>query len=316
MRRRWSAATRSSTTSRRRAGRRSRQAQLEGGPRRAGRARRRPAARRSKRAALHVAGPPPARDDPRRRGRRSRPAATRSSRRSTGTPSSSPRSWLGGRGDRPEPEPRQSRETSARRAQDPARAIAPGSTRCAARTSTTASLVAIDYRTGDVLAYAGSAGYYRGQPGQPEVRARSTTPPATAPASPARLGSRSSTRPPSTAKRLTPGSLLLDITTEFNRRRGLGAARRRPARPRAGPRPQGAPVLAQHPGDPGPPAGRQRGGRRRPAEALGHPLHRRPQGLPPGRAGGRDRDGRGPAARPDLGLRRASPTAASACRPG
>ena len=42
--------------------------------------------------------------------------------------------------------------------------------------------------------------------------------------------------------------------------RGLGAARRRPARARTGPRAQGAPVLAQHPGHPGPRAGRQRAG--------------------------------------------------------
>ena len=38
------------------------------------------------------------------------------------------------------------------------------------------------------------------------------------------------------AKRLTPGSLLLDVTTEFDRAPGLGAARRRPARARSGPR--------------------------------------------------------------------------------
>ena len=49
----------------------------------------------------------------------------------------------------------------------------------------------------------------------------------------------------------------------------LGAARRRPARARPGPRPQGAPVLAQHPGDPGAPAGRQRGGRRPGRERSG-----------------------------------------------
>ena len=59
-------------------------------------------------------------------------------------------------------------------------------------------------------------------------------------------------------RKLTPGSLLLDVTTKFDRAPGLGAARRRPARARPGPRPQGAPVLTQHPGHPGAPAGRQR----------------------------------------------------------
>ena len=106
---------------------------------------------------------------------------------------------------------------------------------------------------------------------------RSTTPPATAPASPARPSSRSSTPRAFDTSKLTPGSLLLDITTEFGRG-GLGAARRRPARARPGPRPQGAPVLAQHPGDPGAPAGRQRGGRRpgREVRASGSPAAARP----------------------------------------
>ena len=40
------------------------------------------------------------------------------------------------------------------------------------------------------------------------------------------------------------------------------------------------------------------------AAKFGHPLHGRQEGVPPGRPRRRDRDGRGPAARPDLGLRR------------
>ena len=76
--------------------------------------------------------------------------------------------------------------------------------------------------------------------------------------------------------------------------RGLGAARRRPARARTGPRPQGAPVLAQHPGHPGPPARRQQPGRQDGGGARAA-LHRRPRGLPPGRAGRRAGHGRGPA---------------------
>ena len=77
--------------------------------------------------------------------------------------------------------------------------------------------------------------------------------------------------------------------------RGLGAARRRPARARTGPRAQGAPVLAQHPGHPDPRAGRQQPGRqdRRGARPA---LHRRARGVPairPGRcAWARSRSGR------------------------
>ena len=96
----------------------------------------------------------------------------------------------------------------------------------------------------------------------------------------------------------------------------LGAARRGPARARPGPRPQGAPVLAEHPGDPGARAGRQRGGRRPGRRRSGIRFTGGKRGLPPGRPRRRARDGRGPAARPDLGLRRRSPTAAPTSRRG
>jgi penicillin-binding protein 1A len=77
------------------------------------------------------------------------------------------------------------------------------------------SLVAVDYKTGDVLAYAGSAGYYRDDLANAEFEPKYDA---------AGDGER---QPGSAFKpivyatafeqhRLTPGSLLLDITTEFN----------------------------------------------------------------------------------------------------
>jgi len=79
------------------------------------------------------------------------------------------------------------------------------------------ALVALDYRTGDVLAYAGSAGYYRD-----DLTSRKFSPKFDA----AGDGSRqpgSAFKPIIYAsafdsRKLTPGSLLLDVTTEFNRR--------------------------------------------------------------------------------------------------
>ena len=164
------------------------------------------------------------------------------------------------------------------------------------------ALVALDYRTGDVLAYAGSAGYYRDN-----LASRKFEPKYDAAGDGARQPG-SACKPIlyasafDTKQALTPGSLLLDITTEFARP-GLDAARRRPARARTGPRPQGAPVLAEHPGDPGAAAGRQRGGRRPGAKRSGIRFTGGDEAVPPGGPGRRDRDGRGPAARPDLGLR-------------
>jgi membrane peptidoglycan carboxypeptidase len=79
-----------------------------------------------------------------------------------------------------------------------------------------AALVEIDYRTGDVLAYAGSAGYY-----QDALASRKFDPKYDA--------AGDATRQPGSAwkpilyatafdtKRLTPGSLLLDITTQFGK---------------------------------------------------------------------------------------------------
>jgi membrane peptidoglycan carboxypeptidase len=78
-----------------------------------------------------------------------------------------------------------------------------------------AALVALDYKTGNVLAYAGSAGYYREDLASPEFE-------------PKYDAAGDGARQPGSAFKpivyatafehgaLTPGSLLLDITTEFN----------------------------------------------------------------------------------------------------
>ena len=79
-----------------------------------------------------------------------------------------------------------------------------------------AALVAVDYRTGDVIAYAGSAGYYRD-----DLASKKFDPKFDA--------AGDGTRQPGSAwkpivystafdqRRLTPGSLLLDVTTTFDR---------------------------------------------------------------------------------------------------
>ncbi len=79
------------------------------------------------------------------------------------------------------------------------------------------SLVALDYRTGDVLAYVGSAGYARDN-----LASRRFEPKYDAAGDGARQPG-SAWKPilyaaAFDAKRLSPGSLLLDVTTEFDRR--------------------------------------------------------------------------------------------------
>ncbi len=79
------------------------------------------------------------------------------------------------------------------------------------------SLVALDYRNGDVLAYVGSAGY-----GRDDLASRKFEPKYDAAGDGARQPG-SAFKPvlyaaAFDAKRLTPGSLLLDVTTEFDRR--------------------------------------------------------------------------------------------------
>ncbi len=79
------------------------------------------------------------------------------------------------------------------------------------------ALVALDYRTGDVLAYVGSAGYSRD-----DIASRRFEPKYDAAGDGARQPG-SAWKPilyaaAFDAKRLTPGSVLLDVTTEFDRR--------------------------------------------------------------------------------------------------
>ncbi|MDX6585497.1 MAG: penicillin-binding protein, partial [Solirubrobacterales bacterium] len=78
------------------------------------------------------------------------------------------------------------------------------------------ALVALDYRTGDVLAYAGSAGYYRD-----DIASRRFEPKYDAAGDGARQpGSAWKPIVYATAfdtKKLTPGSLLLDVATQFGR---------------------------------------------------------------------------------------------------
>ena len=79
-----------------------------------------------------------------------------------------------------------------------------------------ASLVALDYQTGDVLAYLGSAGYTRD-----DLRSRKFDPKYDAAGDGARQPG-SAWKPvlyaaAFDAKRLTPGSVLLDVTTQFDR---------------------------------------------------------------------------------------------------
>ncbi|MEA2578814.1 MAG: hypothetical protein QOD78_2402, partial [Chloroflexota bacterium] len=78
------------------------------------------------------------------------------------------------------------------------------------------ALVALDYRTGDVLAYAGSAGYARD-----DIASKSFEPKYDAAGDGARQPG-SAWKPilyaaAFDAKRLTPGSVLLDVTTQFDR---------------------------------------------------------------------------------------------------
>ena len=192
------------------------------------------------------------------------------------------------------------------------RAIAAGSRRCAARTSTTGR------------------------------SSRSTTGPATCaptPAAPATTAMRwrsrkfepkydaagDGTRQPGSAlkpivyataferKELTPGACSSTSPRCFAVE--LGAARRRQPGPRTGPRPQGAPVLAQHPGHPGARAGGQRGGRQA-GRGDGHPLPGRHGVVPAGRPCGRDRHRRGQAPRSHLGVRRVRQRRRPRCRRG
>ena len=159
------------------------------------------------------------------------------------------------------------------------------------------ALVALDYRTGDVLAYVGSAGYYRDDLAGGSS-SRSTTPRARPPAG---IGVQAHRvrdrvrREGADAGQPAAGHL-------HRLRRRLGAQRRGRARARAGPRPRRDPAVPQPAGHPRPAAGRQRARRRR-RRAPGPPLPGRPRGVPAVRPRRGDRDGRDAPDRPRRRLR-------------
>ena len=145
------------------------------------------------------------------------------------------------------------------------------------------ALIAVDYRTGQVLAYAGSAGFYEktvkdpGKPGQdyfdPEYDV---------------LSSGNGRQPGSSFKpinyligiqdgTMTAATLFMDVATDFGG--GLHAPRRRRLRARPGPAARGAPVLAEHPGRQG-----RLDQRRRPRDAASRGLRAAVPGGQPTRA--------------------------------
>ena len=87
------------------------------------------------------------------------------------------------------------------------------------------ALVVIDYRTGDVRAYVGSAGYYLDGLAEPPVRAQVRRRRASASGSRARRSSRSSTRRRSSAKVLTPGSACCSTSPRTSTARRTGRPR-------------------------------------------------------------------------------------------
>ena len=104
----------------------------------------------------------------------------------------------------------------ARRRSRSGRATAAGSRALRGKDLHNGALVALDYRTGDVLAYAGSAGYARD-----DLASKRFEPKYDAAGDGARQPG-SAFKPILYAaafesKRLSPGSLLLDVTTEFDR---------------------------------------------------------------------------------------------------
>ena len=207
------------------------------------------------------------------------------------------------RGHRPEPQAKTPATRLLEAAQDPQAATVGWIRALRGKDLHNAALVALDYRTGDVLAYVGSAGYYRDRPRQPQVRAevrrrRRRLPPArlgleadplreprSTPGRSPRAASCSTSRPSSTAARTghraTPTSSSAARSSSARRSSTRSTSRR--SGPSSG--------SAARPSRTGP--------RRWASASQGGS-----EALPPGRPRRRARHGRGPAARPDLGLRR------------
>ena len=147
------------------------------------------------------------------------------------------------RGPRAEPE---GTDTLLRQPQDPVIRLGLARATCAARTSTTARPPSIDYRTGEVLAYVGSAQLLR--PGQREVPAPVRRP--LRRLAPARVVDQADQL--RDRHRRQDDDRGDDVHGRHHRlRRRLHADPGRRPRARPGPAPLRAPVLAQHPLDQG-----------------------------------------------------------------
>ena len=134
-----------------------------------------------------------------------------------------------------------------RQPQDPAPRDRAGSSACAATTSTTPRPRSIDYRTGEVLAYVGSAQLHRRKGNkkfQPQFDVLSRR------LAPARVGDQADQLPD--RHRRQDADRRDDVHGRHDQlRRRLHPDPGRQARARPGPAPRGAPVLAQHPGHQG-----------------------------------------------------------------
>ena len=150
------------------------------------------------------------------------------------------------------------------------------------------ALVALDYQTGELVAYVGSAKYYATR-SRPEFQPQYDV-----------VGK--GYRQPGSAFKpfnyavgiddgaLTAGSMFMDTATDFGG--GYTPERRRQPRARPGPRPHGAPVLAEHPVGQGD-GSQQARPRVRSSQGLRDDLpDRQDQRRPGARAGRRRRSGR------------------------
>ena len=197
------------------------------------------------------------------------------------------------RSDRPERQP-QERRRAAQVAQDPEVRPEVDPVPCAARTSTMGRW----WRSTTARATSSPTPAARATTRTPSPAGSSrpsSTPPETGPGSPGSAFKPILYASAFDSGKLTPGSLLLDITTEFNARENWA--------PRDADQLERGPVLVRKAFQyslniPAIRALQRVGNDQvdKTAEALGSAIHRRPEGVPAGGAGRRDRHGRGQAA--------------------